>query len=320
MARIFDVTAASDSVRLDARGQGEMPFTATNVSGRHLRGRAVLIAEDAASKSWLSLSGDAERDFPIGGVQQFGVKVAVPAGTKPGSYKFRLDVVSVENPDEDYAQGPTVAASVTLPPVPPRPFPWWIPVVAVVVLLVVGGVVAYVLFTNKVEVPRIVGMDPTAAKNALEAKHLKAEPTGEERTGNVTPGLVSRQDPVATSATSVKVPKDSTVKYWVEPAPLPSTPPTVTRPVPDVTTAHLDQDTAIRTLLNAGFMIDPPSYKVADMRLLGKVIDQNPKGEADPSKPVHLTIGKLLQRSPQPITAETRNLLKARDPHFRFPQ
>jgi hypothetical protein len=83
MARVFDITAASDTVRLDGKGQGEIPFTASNVSGRPLRGRAFLVPQDAASKPWLSVSGEAERDFPAGGTQQFTAKANLRVVERP---------------------------------------------------------------------------------------------------------------------------------------------------------------------------------------------------------------------------------------------
>jgi hypothetical protein len=43
MAQIFTITAASASMRLDAKGHGEIPFTVSNVSGRALRGRAKVV-------------------------------------------------------------------------------------------------------------------------------------------------------------------------------------------------------------------------------------------------------------------------------------
>ena len=139
MNRIFDVTAASDEVRIDGTGKGEIAFTVTNVTGRPIRGRAQLVSQDTSSKAWLALSGDSEREFPLGGTQQFTVKVSVPPGVKSGKYNFRLDLISVNNPDEDYAQGPNVGISVTLAPTPARPFPWWIlAVVAAVMVIGVG--------------------------------------------------------------------------------------------------------------------------------------------------------------------------------------
>ncbi|HEY6292471.1 MAG TPA: hypothetical protein VI455_13050, partial [Terriglobia bacterium] len=125
MASVFNITTASSTVQLDARGHGEIAFTVSNTSGRHLRGRAKLVPHDPGQRDWLMVAGEPERDFPVNGAQQVTVQVAVPVGSKEGRYTFRLDGVSVQNPDEDYTQGPTVAFAVAEQEVPRR-FPWWI--------------------------------------------------------------------------------------------------------------------------------------------------------------------------------------------------
>jgi hypothetical protein len=289
MARVFDITAASDTVRLDGNGQGDIAFTASNVSGRPLRGRANLVPQDAASKAWLSVSGGPERDFPGGGTQQFSVKVAVPPGTKAGKYNFRLDVVSVQNPDEDYTQGPNVAVSVTLAPPPPWHFPWWILVVAAVILIGLGGVAWYLLTPSTVEVPQIVGLTPAAATKALSDSQLKGEQQGEEHTGIVNPGLVSSQTPAPTSASNVKAASNSIVKFKIE-----GTGPVPRKPVPDVTSSHMLLDPAIHAILDAGFTVDQPSGRITPFNLLaGKVVDQSLTGTAPVGSTVHLTVGMI---------------------------
>lgn len=139
MARVFDITAASDSLRLDTKGQGDVAFTVSNVSGRRIRGRAKVVPKDPATAGWLAMAGDAERDFPAGGTQTFTAKVAVPADARAGQYSFRLDVVSVDNPDEETAQGPSVGFSVAeaVAPPPKSSRAWF--ALAVILLLVVGG-------------------------------------------------------------------------------------------------------------------------------------------------------------------------------------
>lgn len=209
MARVFDVTSASTAVRLDALGQGKVLYTATNKSGRPLRGRAALIPEDAATKTWLSLSGEAERDFPPDGVQQFEVKVAVPAGTKSGACKFRLDLVSVENPDEDIAQGPTVEAAVTLRPIETKRFPSWMLVVAAVVVLVVVGVVAYGLKPKMVDVPNVMTKTASEADDILKARGFKVEQDPKEDP-TVTEARVIAQEPAEGRAQ-----KGSTMKLTI---------------------------------------------------------------------------------------------------------
>lgn len=144
MANEFAVTAASNTILLNAQRQAETAFTVSNLSGRPIRGRARLAAQDQAAMAWLTLVGDAERDLPIAGTQPYTVRIAVPPAAAAGSYRFRLDVVGVDNPDEEFVEGPTVTFQVPEPP-PVKPFPWWIIAVVAVVLVAVVAVVVFVV-------------------------------------------------------------------------------------------------------------------------------------------------------------------------------
>ena len=84
MARVFAITTPATSLRLDAQGRAETSFTVSNASGRALRGRAEVRATDATQKGWLSVAGDAERDFPPNGTHQIAVRLAAPPGSPAG--------------------------------------------------------------------------------------------------------------------------------------------------------------------------------------------------------------------------------------------
>jgi PKD repeat protein len=143
MARLFTVTTATETAHLDAKGQGAVAFTVSNARGQPVRGRGVVVPLSPVEAAWYRLDGDEERDFEVGGTQQLTVRVAVPPGTSPGKRGFRLDMVSVANPDEDFTEGPVVAFEVR-PPAAPRRFPLWIPITAAAALLVaVAGVVIW---------------------------------------------------------------------------------------------------------------------------------------------------------------------------------
>ncbi|MDQ5824440.1 MAG: hypothetical protein M3441_09575, partial [Chloroflexota bacterium] len=118
MANPFNITAATNTIHLDDTRQAQTSFTAFNNSGRAMRGRALIVSENQASATWITISDDAERDFPIAGTQQFTVQIAVPPGSSPGSYPFRMDVVGTENPDEEFSQGPSVTFEVPAPAPP----------------------------------------------------------------------------------------------------------------------------------------------------------------------------------------------------------
>lgn len=123
MATAFVITTATNTVLLGSDRTGTASFTVTNQTGRPVRARSTLVAIDPTQAGWLNLGGTAERDYPIGGTEQITVSVAVPPEATGGRYPFRLDVVSVVLPDEDWAQGPVVAFEVPATPVPPPVIP-----------------------------------------------------------------------------------------------------------------------------------------------------------------------------------------------------
>jgi hypothetical protein len=148
MADWFTVTTASSSVDLDRNRRGSASFSVTNVSGAPLRGRALPFADAPAQAAWFTVADGAERSFPAGGTERYEVDVAAPATAAPGGYRFRLDVLGTDNPDEVQAHGQWVSFQVPVPPKPqPRRIPWlWIAIAAaVLVVLVAGGVTAFVL-------------------------------------------------------------------------------------------------------------------------------------------------------------------------------
>src|ERR671932_286499 len=108
MPSSFAITTATNSLPLDPNRRSQASFTVSNIGGRAVRGRARIVPQNAAAAPWLTLAGDAERDFAIASTQQFAVQIAVPPTAPAGNYPFRLDMVGVENPDEDLTQGPTV--------------------------------------------------------------------------------------------------------------------------------------------------------------------------------------------------------------------
>lgn len=144
MPRAFDITAATDSVNLDASGQGEFAFTVSNALRVPMRARATVLTSGEARPEWMTLAGGAERDFSADGTQQFIVRFKAPPGTAPGRYTFQLLVADVTNPDERYAQGPTVSFVLAqAAPVPAKkPFPWMLVALIAGIVLILGTVVA----------------------------------------------------------------------------------------------------------------------------------------------------------------------------------
>src|SRR5689334_11240358 len=115
----FDITAATNTIRLNAQRRGEAAFTVFNNSGRALRGRALVVPASPAIAPWLTLDGTSERDFAVAATEQFTVQIAAPPDAAPGVYTFRLDALDVALPDEGLTTGPSVNFEVPVPPPPP---------------------------------------------------------------------------------------------------------------------------------------------------------------------------------------------------------
>jgi hypothetical protein len=193
MNRIFAITAASERVTVGGDGRGEITFTVTNSSARPLRGQLRVRPLGSTKGEWLGVAGETERAFSPNATQQVVVKVATPPGAPAGKYQFRLDAISVINPDDDFTEGPTVDLEVKAMEAPKKAFPWWI------VAAAAGGVVlivtlTWLLWPSGVEAPDVVGLDVAEATKKLEGLKFKVEVT---RQVNPSVGLnrVFSQDP-----------------------------------------------------------------------------------------------------------------------------
>ncbi len=213
MAKTFAITTAKQTCALDSGRNGGASFTVTNTTGQPHRGLLKIKALGATDAAWITLQGDAEREFTANGTQQVSAKIAVPASVAPGKYNFRLDTISVADPDEDYTEGQSVAIEVqAAAAVPPKKFPWWIVIVIIAVLAIVGGFVTWLVTSgSKVTVTSVVGKQFSAAKKELEDLGLNvAEP--KKKTDNAKPvDEVLDQDPKA----STEVEKGATVELTV---------------------------------------------------------------------------------------------------------
>lgn len=210
----FTITAASEQVALDKKGNANAAFTVTNTTNRPVRGTPSLKPLGSTAEGWLSLAGGGTRNFSAEESQNFTVQVAVPEGTPPGRYSFRLNVSNEANPDEDFTEGPAVAFTVAEAPVVVNggtKFPWWILIVLGVV--VVGGAGAMIaLWPKKVPVPNVVDQRLEEASNILAEANLPIEVTEWVTTGTNPVGAVVRQEPPAEE----RVKKGTPVKVAVE--------------------------------------------------------------------------------------------------------
>ncbi|PXA87499.1 hypothetical protein DMC47_31850 [Nostoc sp. 3335mG] len=124
--------------QIAADGTTPAAFSVNNTTKDALRGRLSVQKADNAKAEWFALDGDTERMFPAGESQTVSVKINVPPGTTAGTYRFRLRVANVNDPDNDTAESPPVALTVATAVIPPPPkFPVWA-IILIAVLLVAG--------------------------------------------------------------------------------------------------------------------------------------------------------------------------------------
>ena len=245
----FTITAATNSIRLDTNRRGEASFTVFNASGRPIRGRAQLVTQYPAVADWLTLQGAAERDFGIAEAHHFTARIALPADAPAGSQPFRLDMVGVENPDEQYTQGPTVIFQAPEPE-PKKPFPWWIIAAVSGGLLLIGAILAVVLWPRDVTVPAIRGEAISNASQILtDARLAVAAAIVEESSDDVPEGRVIRTEPPEGNQVS----RGSEITLIVSTGPVPPTP--TPTPTASPTPTPTPPETATPTLTPTA---DPP--------------------------------------------------------------
>ncbi|MGA7614311.1 MAG: PASTA domain-containing protein [Thermoanaerobaculia bacterium] len=189
MAHKYTITTPSQSLTLDATGKTTVAYTVTNVSGQIDRAMAKVVAQGSTKAEWLTIAGDSERDFTPNGVNQFDVNVAVPQGTKAGTYAFRFDMTSaLRRTGEEYDEGPTVHFKVA----EGQRSLWWIWVAAAVVLIVVGISVWYLL--QRKVVPGVNGEPFIAAIRTLQETGFQVGLDG-RKDATVDAGIVLDQSP-----------------------------------------------------------------------------------------------------------------------------
>jgi CARDB len=147
VARYFDITVPQATTALDAGRRAEVVFTVGNATTAPIRGEAIVQPALGTDAAWFTVDRP-ERSWDVGESDQVAVTVLVPLDAPAGPRSFQLRVqLATGVPEEDFDAGPPVSFEVppqpvTPPPVPRKPFPWWIVAVvaAVLVILVAGGV------------------------------------------------------------------------------------------------------------------------------------------------------------------------------------
>ena len=171
---IFEVAAAASQIQLNADGKGEAVFTVTNRSSGSVRAQIKLRPLEETKSEWLSLAGQAEQDFGPGSLSQVIVRVNAHAPAPAGKYEFRIDVIPIDNPDEDYSEGPVVTLRTGLPARPARPFPW-AALLAISAGFVLIAALIYFVIPKKVDVPKVTNMRFAEAEKMIRDAGLTME-------------------------------------------------------------------------------------------------------------------------------------------------
>ncbi|ABA90122.1 hypothetical protein Pcar_2887 [Syntrophotalea carbinolica DSM 2380] len=153
MPNYFEISPTDDALSLQ-QGKGAAGFTVRYVGERPVEAKAEAVALQGADQAWLQVAQPTTKQMQSNQTQTFKVLVNVPPGTPVGRYGLRLDVMSVDNTDEEYNQGPVVAFEVgeasAASPKKQKGFPWWTVIVsAVVLVMVAGGITWWVMNRSK---------------------------------------------------------------------------------------------------------------------------------------------------------------------------
>lgn len=195
MPRIFAITLAESVAALRPGQVARIPFTVTNTSGRDVNARAELRSgEGGAAPDWCRISGESARSFQEAETHQYTVEVSFPENAQPAVHNFRLDMIDVEEPDENYSEGPATSVELKAPePEAKKPFPWWV-VAAVLAAALVGAGLFWILSGSPELLPDLREMSREQAVAYLTGKGL--EYTIEESpTADMAPGRILAQKP-----------------------------------------------------------------------------------------------------------------------------
>jgi beta-lactam-binding protein with PASTA domain len=286
--RTFDVNVPPELRTLypDATGAAEATYIVKNTRDTPVRGKVRLVPKEGTNAAWLIAPQNEERDFRPGEAQQFKVGVKLPAGQTPGTYGFRLDVANVANPQEDFTEGDVVAFTVTPKPGPTPnggPPKWLIPVIAVLVLLIVGGIILGVVLSRGIKVPQVTGLELDKAEKALTDAGLTLGKVTEGQKAGTTTGIIFEQKPDAGS----KAKKGAAVDLTVQGDPPVALPDVKGKKLADVQTS----------LEQAGLVVKVVSAREGSAAP-GTILKQAPDpGNVPPKTDVTLTV----QAAPDPV-------------------
>lgn len=138
---------------------------------------------------------------------------------------------------------------------------------------------------NRVSIPNLQGMTPSAAQEALNAAGLILGETKYRQTDTVPPGVVFKQDPAAEQS----VPEGTTVNIVVSEA-VSESPTPAAGTVPDV--RGMTQSQAKKAITAAGFTLGTVTQETSTTVPAGEVFKQDPKPgvQYQENEPVDITV------------------------------
>ncbi len=188
-------------------------ITAQNRSLRPVRVQAITDPIDMAPSveseplplpawaGWLSISSpEPEWDFKAGGVRQYTVRITLPANARLGTYRFRLLISGVENPDEEFDASDPISFTVVGPEMNIQPFV--IGAAIILALIILAVITAALLLRPHPSLKAELEAPPNATQGEAAQYTLKITNTGAEPASNVT---VDYKLPASVAAASAVV-------------------------------------------------------------------------------------------------------------------
>jgi hypothetical protein len=168
MATQWVVTNAAERIDLTDKNSVDTTFTVSN-KGR-VADRAVfeVVPGDGADPSWFAVE-DPQRVVPANGSAAYLVDVTIPPTAPAGSYSLQGRVYSADTaPEEGSVLSGRVLFQVGPQTPVKKPFPWWIPVAAGLLVLVIG-IVTWLVLASGNEPAANAGPAPTAPATSAPA-------------------------------------------------------------------------------------------------------------------------------------------------------
>jgi beta-lactam-binding protein with PASTA domain len=201
----FDITTKPTTLSLKPGSTGSILVVVSNRLGRPVMGSVEGVLTPAYASSWLLAPPDLLRRYEAdpAATMNYEFKVSVPENARAGPVQFKATVRDTLNPDDNRADGQTVAIDVTPSGTSPiakkKKLPAWVWLIAGVVVLGTGVIIWLTMRPGKV--PEVIGMIEEEARDALTDTGFDSVAALDtfEVAGKDT-NTVIRQDPVAQSA------------------------------------------------------------------------------------------------------------------------